>query len=116
MAKLYVRIDDGLFERLEQRARGAGLSVSEMVRPLLEEAAAPGGTYVYTANDEILALLIELYALIVTGMADRHPETLHRGAAHGRDMLRQRGLLAVDEGADLSADHGVSSSKGESGR
>jgi len=95
VAKLYIRIDDSLYERLEQRALGAGLSISDLVRPLLEDAAAQGGTYIYTAHDEILALLIEVYALIATGMADRYPETLRRGTAHGQDMLRHRGLLAA---------------------
>lgn len=95
MAKLYIRIDDGLHERLEQRALGTGLSISDLVRPLIEDAAGPGGAYIYTAHDEILALLIEVYALIATGMADRHPESLRRGTAHAQDMLRHRGLLAA---------------------
>lgn len=97
MAKLYIRIDDELLERLEQRAMGAGLSISEMVRPLLIDAAGPGGSYVYTANDEILALLIEVYAFIATGLSDHQPETLRRGANHARQILRDRGLLMSEQ-------------------
>jgi hypothetical protein len=94
VAKLYIRIDDGLFERLELRALGAGLSISELVRPLLVDAAGPGGSYVDTANDEILAILVEVYALIITGLADQHPGTLKRGAIHARQILQERGLLS----------------------
>ena len=97
MAKLYIRIDDDLLERLEQRALGAGLSISEMVRPLLIDAAGRGGSYVYTAHDEILALLIEVYAFIATGLSDHQPETLRRGADYARQILRDRGLFASDQ-------------------
>ena len=97
MAKLYIRVDDDLLERLEQRASGAGLSVSEMVRPLLIDAAGRGGSYVYTAHDEILALLIEVYAFIATGLSDHQPDTLRRGADHARKILRDRGLIVPDQ-------------------
>jgi RHH-type transcriptional regulator, rel operon repressor / antitoxin RelB len=115
VAKLYIRIDDSLHERLEQRALGAGLSISDLVRPLLEDAAAPGGTYIYTAHDEILALVIEVYALIATELADRHPDTLRRGTAHGLDMLRHRGLLAAAATAQSGEDLDLASGQ-EAGR
>jgi hypothetical protein len=104
VAKLSIRIDDVVFERLAQRAAGSGQSITAMLRPLVEEAAGTGGGYVYTANDEILALLTELYAVAITGMSEHHPMTLARAIEHARTMLRARGLLVGDDLPTRAAD------------
>ncbi|RYG79255.1 MAG: ribbon-helix-helix protein, CopG family [Alphaproteobacteria bacterium] len=96
MPRISIRVDDELHDRLRVRARAAGLTTSELVRPVLEDIAWPGGRYVYTANDEILTIAIQILALLAQDLTTRSPADYARGLEAARGLLRNRGLLAAE--------------------
>jgi len=96
--KIYVRVDDALYAQLHIRAESANLKVSEFVRPLLEEAAFPGGRYVFTGNDELLGIAIQTFALLASMAAEQSPALLEKGTERARELLGERGLLNGQDG------------------
>jgi hypothetical protein len=98
MPVVTIRLDDELHRRLTRRARAAGLSISALLRPAVEDVAWPGGRYIYTAQDELLAIAIQTFALVAEIASDRSAQLAERGVANARLMLRERGLL--DAGSD----------------
>ena len=97
MRTLSIRIDDALHRRLRLRAYGANLSVSEFLRPLIEDAAVPGGRYAYTGQDELLGVALQTYALLAEMAAQQSGGIVERALAASRAMLRERGLLDPEE-------------------
>jgi predicted transcriptional regulator len=97
MASLSLRIDDDLHARLSRRARNAGITVTELLLPALEQAADPRRGYVYTTQDEILSGVIQTMAIVAASVRKRSPELLEQGMADARQMLAERGLLAPEE-------------------
>lgn len=93
MVRISVRVDDSLRDRLERRAAGADLAFSTFVRSVLEQAADPGGRYIYSSQDEILATCIQTLSILATSVGNRAPDTLAKGMAEAEKLLRQRGLL-----------------------
>jgi hypothetical protein len=91
--RISVRIDDALYERLNRRAAGADLSFSKFVRSVLEQAADPGGRYIYSSQDEILATCIQIFSIVATATGQQSPKALEQAKADARDMLIKRGLL-----------------------
>jgi hypothetical protein len=91
--RISVRIDDALYERLNRRAAGADLSFSKFVRSVLEQAADPGGRYIYSSQDEILATCIQIFSIVATATGQQSPKALEQAKADARDMLLKRGLL-----------------------
>lgn len=97
MDRVNVRVAPDLYDRLHRRAAGAELSFSKFVRTVLEQAADPGGRYVYSSQDEILATCIQILSILATSVGSRTPETLAQGMAEARTLLRQRGLLDPEQ-------------------
>ena len=97
MARVTIRIDDALYERLQRRARKAGISVAELLRPAINQAADSRGGYVYTTQDEILSCVIQTLSIIAASVRRRSPETLEQGMADARALLLEKGLLSQDE-------------------
>ena len=97
MFRISVRLDDDLHEHLQRRAAGAGLSFSSFVRSVLEQAAVPGGNYIYSSHDEILATCIQIFSILATSVGDRAPDSLARGMAEAKNLLRDRGLLPPEQ-------------------
>lgn len=97
MPVMSLRIDDEVYYRLRLRAAGANLSISAFLRPLIRDAAMPGGCYVYTAQDELLSVAMQSFAILAE-LANAHsPELLEQAVANGRDLLRGRGLLGPEQ-------------------
>ncbi len=96
MVRISVRIDDALFERLNRRATGADLSFSTFVRSVLQQAADPGGRYIYSSQDEILATCIQILSILATATGQQSPKALEKGMEDARKMLLERGLLGRD--------------------
>ncbi|WIW89634.1 CopG family transcriptional regulator [Sphingobium sp. V4] len=96
MVRISVRIDDALYERLNRRATGADLSFSTFVRSVLEQAADPGGRYIYSSQDEILATCIQILSIVATATGQQSPKALEQAKADAREMLLKRGLLGRD--------------------
>lgn len=97
MPRISIRVDHELHDRLRIRSRAAGLALSELLRPTLEDVAWPGGRYVYTGQDEILTIAIPTYALLAQDLVARAPAEYTRGVEAARDLLRSRGLLAPED-------------------
>ena len=115
MPVITIQLDHDVHRRLKLRAAGANLSISAFVRPLIEDAAYPGGRYVYTSQDELIGIAIQTFAIIAELAGAQAPRALEQGLAQARNMLRERGLL----GSDLDAVAGtgpVAASRPESVR
>ncbi|MGE6694387.1 CopG family transcriptional regulator [Sphingobium limneticum] len=93
MRTLSIKVDEALFRKLRLRAYGANLSMSEFVRPLIEEAAHPGRRYVHSSQDELLSVSIQTFAILAVLAAETSPRVVERGMADARHLLRERGLL-----------------------
>lgn len=97
MAHLSIRIDDELHGRLARRARIVGVTITELIRPLLEQAADPRSGYVYTTQDEILSGVVQTLAIVAASVREHSPELLEKGMAEARQMLLDRGLLDPEQ-------------------
>ena len=91
MARVTIRIDDALYERLQRRARKVGVSVAELLRPAIDQAADPRGGYVYTTQDEILSCVLQTLSILAASVRRRSPETLEQGMADARALLEAKG-------------------------
>lgn len=96
MRVMTIKVEEALHMRLKLRAAAANLTISEMVRPLLEEAAWPGGRYVFTGQDELLGVAIQTFALVAELTAAQSPSLLERGSFEARRLMRERGLIGSD--------------------
>lgn len=97
MIRISVRVQPALHERLQRRAAGAELPFSTFIRSVLEQAADPGGRYIYSSQDEILATCIQILSILATSVGNRAPDTLARGMAEAKTLLRARGLLDPEQ-------------------
>lgn len=93
MRTFSIKIDEALHQRLRLRAYGANLTMSEFVRPLIEEASYPGHRYVHSSQDELLSVSIQTFAILAALAAETSPHVVERGMADARHLLRERGLL-----------------------
>ncbi len=97
MHRVSVRVDDTLYDRLNRRAVGADLSFSTFIRSILAQAADPRGRYIYSSQDEVLGISIQILTLLATSIGAGSPEILERGMADARAILRERGLLDPEQ-------------------
>lgn len=93
MPVVTIHLDHELHRQLKLRAGGANLSMSAFLRPLIEDAAFPGGRYVYTSQDELIGIAIQTFMLLAELATAQSPAVVERGMAGARVMLRERGLL-----------------------
>jgi hypothetical protein len=115
MSVVTVRVDEELHRRVKLRAANANLSVSEFLRPVIEDVAFPGGRYLFTGQDELLGVAIQTYAVMAEFVAEQSPRALERGMANARTIMRERRL--VDPDTDPLAELGRDgASNGEAGR
>jgi RHH-type rel operon transcriptional repressor/antitoxin RelB len=97
MHRVSVRVDDTLYERLSRRAVGADLSFSDFIRSILSQAADPRGRYIYSSQDELLGISIQILTLLATSIGAGSSEILERGMTDARAILRERGLLDQEQ-------------------
>ncbi|MFC4595599.1 CopG family transcriptional regulator [Sphingobium tyrosinilyticum] len=115
MPVITIQLEEELHRRLKRRAATANLSISALVRPLIEDVAVGRGGYIFTGLDELMGVAVQTYALLAEMAVDHSPQLLARGTANARLMLRDRGLL--DPSEDPLADIGrVGSRQGEDGQ
>lgn len=93
MKVISIKVEEPLLRRLKVRAAAANLTISEFVRPLLEEAAWPGGRYVFTGQDELLGIAIQTFTMVSELTGDQSPALLERALLEARRLMRERGLL-----------------------
>ena len=97
MAHISIRIDDELHSRLSRRARVVGVTITELIRPLLEQATDARSGYIYTTQDEILSGVLQTLAIVAASIRRGSPEALKEGMADAREMLLDRGLLPPEQ-------------------
>lgn len=97
MHRISVRVDDTLYLNLQRRAQGANLSLSDFVRSVLAQAADPRGRYIYSSQDELLGIVIQILTLVATSIGERSPQLLERGMQDAKAVLRERGLLDPEQ-------------------
>ena len=93
MARITLRLDDALYDRLLDRARGGDITPSAYIRELLlrDQGADPDG---YHARfDDLHATAIQTLAIIACSIRKASPDCLEEGLADARRILRERGLL-----------------------
>ncbi|MCT2400099.1 CopG family transcriptional regulator [Novosphingobium mangrovi (ex Huang et al. 2023)] len=90
-------MDDTLYLSLQRRAQGANLSLSDFVRSVLAQAADPRGRYIYSSQDELLGIVIQILTLVATSIGERSPQLLERGMQDAKAVLRERGLLDPEQ-------------------
>jgi RHH-type rel operon transcriptional repressor/antitoxin RelB len=97
MARITVRIDDDLYDRLLDQARVGGVTPSAFIRDILGrfQGADPGGYH--DRLDEIHATGIQTLAILAKSVGKRAPEVLEEGLADARRLLRERGLLDPEQ-------------------
>jgi hypothetical protein len=97
MARITLRLDDALYDRLLDQARAGGTTPSGYIRDVLArfEGTDPAG---YHARfDELHATAIQTLAILAKSIGRRAPEVLEEGLAEARRLLRERGLLDLDQ-------------------
>lgn len=97
MPVITIQLEQELHRRLKRRAATANLSISALVRPLIEDVAIGRGGYIFTGQDELMGIAIQTYALVAEMAADQSPQILSRGTANARLLMRDRGLLDPSE-------------------
>jgi len=97
LARVTIRIDDVLYDRLRRRARSVGVSVAELLRPAIDQAADPRSGYVYTTQDEILSCVLQTLSIVAASVRSRSPQTLEQGMADAKALLIEKGLLGPGE-------------------
>jgi len=97
MARITVRIDDDLYDRLIDQARTGNVSPSAYIRDILGrfQGADPGGYH--DRLDEIHATGIQTLAILAKSISKRTPEVLEEGLSDARRLLRERGLLDPEQ-------------------
>lgn len=96
MKVISIKVDEELHQRLRYRAIGANITISDLVRPLLEETAWPGGRYVFTGQDELLGIAIQTFAMVTELTGAQSPALAERAMYEARRLMRERGLIEGD--------------------
>jgi RHH-type transcriptional regulator, rel operon repressor / antitoxin RelB len=93
MARITIRLDDALFDRIVDQARAAGTTPSGFIRGVLDqfEGSDPGGYH--DRLDEIHATGIQTLAILAKSIGRRTPDVLEEGLGDARRLLKERGLL-----------------------
>ena len=93
MARLTVRLDDVLYDRLVADAGAAGMPTATYVREALErlDGADPFGFHAHI--DELHSTVIQVLAILATDVGERAPDNLAKGMDDTRRLLLDRGLI-----------------------
>jgi hypothetical protein len=97
MARLTIRLDEMLHERLLEQARLVGTTPSAYLRDILVrfEGADPSGYH--SRFDELHATILQTLAILAASVGQAAPDALEQGMADARQLLRDRGLLDVEQ-------------------
>lgn len=97
MARITIRVDDALFKRLDARARDAGTPTATYCRNILERFEGTDPSGYHARFDELHATGIQTLAILATSVGRRSPDMLEQGLADARRLLRERGLLDLEQ-------------------
>ena len=97
MARLTLRLDDALRDRLIDRAAAIGYTPSAFLRDLIIRFEGADPTGHHARFDELQATSLQTLAILATLTAETAPKALEKGMADARVLLRERGLLDPDQ-------------------
>jgi hypothetical protein len=97
VARITIRLDDALFDRLVDNSRRAGLSSAAYCRDILSRFEGDDPAGYHGRFDEMHATAIQILAILGTSVGERAPTVLEKGLAEARRLLRERGLLDPEQ-------------------
>jgi RHH-type transcriptional regulator, rel operon repressor / antitoxin RelB len=97
LARITLRLDDALHDRLVAAARGIGTTPSAYIRDILDRYEGHDPAGYHARFDELHATAIQTLAILAKSIGRRSPETLEEGLADARRLLRERGLLDPEQ-------------------
>lgn len=97
MARITLRLDDALHDRLVDQARTSGTTPSAHIRDVLDRFEGNDPAGYHARFDELHATAIQTLAILATSVGKRMPEILEEGLADARRLLRERGLLDPEQ-------------------
>lgn len=109
MARITLRLEDEVHDRLILRALRSHRTVSDLIRPAVNRIADPGGDWGPNPEDAHIAMVACLVSLMLLELEVRSPELIEKGASRARALMRRWGMpddvcdLAVAEMENLHA-------------
>jgi hypothetical protein len=97
MARITIRLDDLLHDRLLEQARVNGTTPSAYIRDVLERYEGNDPAGYHARFDELHATGIQTLAILAASVGKRAPGLLEQGLADARRLLRERGLLDPEQ-------------------
>lgn len=97
MPRVTIRFKDALFGRLVVGAQGAGSTIPDYVRDILNRYEGMDAAGYHGRFDEVQATLIQVFAILAASVGARRPDILERGMEDARALLLERGLLDPEE-------------------
>ena len=107
MAKLSLRLDDALYDRLLASADAAGMTPSAYIREALEQLNGADPFGFHARFDELHSTVIQILAILASDVGARAPKSLAKGMEDTKRLLLDRGLITA---GDLPALGGGASS------
>jgi len=93
MARITIRLDDTLYDRLLDQARRTGTTPSAYFRDVLERYEGQDPAGYHARFDELHATAIQTLAILAASVGRRAPDLLEQGMADARRLITERGLL-----------------------
>jgi len=97
VARITIRLDDALYDRLVSQARRADLTTAAYCRDVLLRFEGEDPSGYHARFDELHATAIQVLAILGTSVGDRAPAILEKGLTEARRLLRERGLLDPEQ-------------------
>ena len=88
VARITLRLDDGVHDRLLRHAHHHGISLSALIRPAIEGLAHPSRVPVPTGQQLQLGVQTCTLMLLLLDIEARAPHLLGPGARSARELLR----------------------------
>ncbi|GBH32574.1 RHH-type transcriptional regulator, rel operon repressor/antitoxin RelB [Sphingobium xenophagum] len=97
MARITIRLDDALFDRLVDQAYSSGSTPSAYLRDILHRFEGDDPSGYHARLDELHATAIQTLAILAKSIGARTPDILAAGLADARRLLKERGLLDPEQ-------------------
>jgi predicted transcriptional regulator len=97
MARLTIRLDDELHNRLVADAEAAGMPTATYVRDALVHLGGLDPFHFHARFDELHSTVIQMLAIVAGDVGQRAPANLAKGMEDARRLLLERGLVTADD-------------------
>lgn len=97
MARITIRLDDGLHGQLLDQARSLGATQSAFIRDVLQRCEGGDPSGLHARFDELHATAIQTLAVLAALVNADSPTVLQQGLADAKRLLKQRGLLDPEQ-------------------